>query len=238
MAAGLPLPKRVSAHGWWTVEGEKMTKSLGNVIEPRQLVRDLRARPGALLPAAREAVRRRRHDQPSRPWSAASTSTWPTTSATWRSAALSLIARNCGGDAAGARGGHRRRHRAAGRRRRAARRCCASGWTGRCSTRRWRRCGRWSAPPTAISTTRRPGRCARPIRRGWRTVLRVLADTRAGRSRRCCSPSCPAAWRGCSTSSACRRRRATLAALATPLPDGMALPAPAGVFPRYVENAA
>jgi methionyl-tRNA synthetase len=37
MAAGLPLPRRVSSHGWWTVEGEKMSKSLGNVIEPRQL---------------------------------------------------------------------------------------------------------------------------------------------------------------------------------------------------------
>ncbi|HQT77507.1 MAG: methionine--tRNA ligase [Rhodospirillales bacterium 20-64-7] len=37
MAAGLPLPKRVSSHGWWVVEGEKMSKSLGNVIEPRKL---------------------------------------------------------------------------------------------------------------------------------------------------------------------------------------------------------
>lgn len=38
MSAGLPLPKRVSSHGWWVVEGEKMSKSLGNVIEPRKLV--------------------------------------------------------------------------------------------------------------------------------------------------------------------------------------------------------
>jgi methionyl-tRNA synthetase len=38
MAAGLPPPHRVSANGWWTVEGEKMSKSLGNVIEPRKLV--------------------------------------------------------------------------------------------------------------------------------------------------------------------------------------------------------
>ena len=38
MAAGLPVPKRVSSNGWWVVEGEKMSKSLGNVIEPRQLV--------------------------------------------------------------------------------------------------------------------------------------------------------------------------------------------------------
>ena len=38
MAADLPLPKRVFAHGWWTVEGEKMSKSLGNVIDPHAMV--------------------------------------------------------------------------------------------------------------------------------------------------------------------------------------------------------
>ena len=38
MAAGLPLPRRITSNGWWTVDGEKMSKSLGNVIEPRQLV--------------------------------------------------------------------------------------------------------------------------------------------------------------------------------------------------------
>jgi methionyl-tRNA synthetase len=37
MGAGLPLPKRVFAHGWFTVEGEKMSKSVGNVIDPRDL---------------------------------------------------------------------------------------------------------------------------------------------------------------------------------------------------------
>ncbi len=38
MAAGLAPPRRVFAHGWWTVEGEKMSKSLGNFIAPQQLV--------------------------------------------------------------------------------------------------------------------------------------------------------------------------------------------------------
>ncbi len=33
-AAGLPLPCKVFAHGWWTVEGEKMSKSRGNVVDP------------------------------------------------------------------------------------------------------------------------------------------------------------------------------------------------------------
>ncbi|MDR2884091.1 MAG: methionine--tRNA ligase [Deferribacteraceae bacterium] len=34
MSLGLPLPKSVFAHGWWTVEGQKMSKSLGNVVDP------------------------------------------------------------------------------------------------------------------------------------------------------------------------------------------------------------
>ncbi len=37
MAAGLPVPERISSNGWWVVDGEKMSKSLGNVIEPRKL---------------------------------------------------------------------------------------------------------------------------------------------------------------------------------------------------------
>ncbi len=38
MAAGLPLPQKVFAHGWWTVEGKKMSKSLQNAIEPNMLI--------------------------------------------------------------------------------------------------------------------------------------------------------------------------------------------------------
>lgn len=40
MAMGLPLPKRVYAHGWWTVEGEKMSKSKGNALRPSELLED------------------------------------------------------------------------------------------------------------------------------------------------------------------------------------------------------
>jgi methionyl-tRNA synthetase len=38
MAADLAPPKRVFAHGWWTNEGQKISKSLGNVIDPVQLI--------------------------------------------------------------------------------------------------------------------------------------------------------------------------------------------------------
>jgi len=40
MAAGLPLPQRVFAHGWWTIEGEKMSKSLGNAVAPSDLIKN------------------------------------------------------------------------------------------------------------------------------------------------------------------------------------------------------
>ena len=36
-AIGLEPPKNIFAHGWWTVNGQKMSKSLHNVVEPNQL---------------------------------------------------------------------------------------------------------------------------------------------------------------------------------------------------------
>ncbi len=40
MAAGLPLPKKIFAHGWWTVEGKKMSKSAGNFLDPYEITRE------------------------------------------------------------------------------------------------------------------------------------------------------------------------------------------------------
>lgn len=37
MSLGLPLPKHIGAHGWWTRDGEKMSKSKGNVVDPREV---------------------------------------------------------------------------------------------------------------------------------------------------------------------------------------------------------
>ena len=38
MAMDLPLPQTIFAHGWWTVNGEKMSKSRGNVVDPYAMV--------------------------------------------------------------------------------------------------------------------------------------------------------------------------------------------------------
>lgn len=37
MSLGLPLPKHIGAHGWWTRDGEKMSKSKGNVVLPKEV---------------------------------------------------------------------------------------------------------------------------------------------------------------------------------------------------------
>lgn len=40
LSAGLPLPTRVFAHGFFTVDGDKMSKSLGNVIDPLEIAHE------------------------------------------------------------------------------------------------------------------------------------------------------------------------------------------------------
>jgi methionyl-tRNA synthetase len=38
MGAELPLPGNIFAHGWWTRDGKKMSKSIGNVVDPNEMV--------------------------------------------------------------------------------------------------------------------------------------------------------------------------------------------------------
>ena len=40
MSAGIELPKTIFAHGWWLIEDSKMSKSLGNIINPMDLISD------------------------------------------------------------------------------------------------------------------------------------------------------------------------------------------------------
>ena len=39
IALNMPLPRNIFAHGWWTVEGKKMSKSLGNVVNPFEVAK-------------------------------------------------------------------------------------------------------------------------------------------------------------------------------------------------------
>ncbi len=43
MAADITPPRMVFSHGWWTMEGEKMSKSKGNVVDPYQVAEEFGA---------------------------------------------------------------------------------------------------------------------------------------------------------------------------------------------------
>lgn len=45
MASDLPIPHRLLVHGWIKIDGQKMSKSLGNVIDPQQLAQEYGVEP-------------------------------------------------------------------------------------------------------------------------------------------------------------------------------------------------
>jgi methionyl-tRNA synthetase len=57
MALDLPLPRRIFAHGFWNFEGEKMSKSLGNVVDPAALIENLSHLIGIDEPMAVDTLR-------------------------------------------------------------------------------------------------------------------------------------------------------------------------------------
>ncbi len=79
---GLDPFRQLNVHGYWQMDAGKMSKSLGNVVEPLALAALLRRGPGALLLPPGDGLRPGRHTSARRPSSPASTPTWPTTWAT------------------------------------------------------------------------------------------------------------------------------------------------------------
>jgi len=59
LAAGLPLPKCITAHGWLLFEESKMSKSRGNIVRAETIVDTLGADALRLLFAARGRLRAR-----------------------------------------------------------------------------------------------------------------------------------------------------------------------------------
>jgi methionyl-tRNA synthetase len=57
MALDLPLPERLYGHGWWIVNKQKMSKSLGNVYAPLEVVHSLAEAAGCETPYAVDAFR-------------------------------------------------------------------------------------------------------------------------------------------------------------------------------------
>jgi methionyl-tRNA synthetase len=244
MSAGLEPPRRVSSNGWWIVDGEKMSKSLGNVVEPRKLVETygldqvryflLREKPfGADGSMSHQAIVTRINVELANDLG------------NLAQRSLSLIARNCGGTLPA-------RGRDEGGRGEGAvtqddvslldaaaalpdllRRCMDQQTFHEGLEEVWRviraangyvdRQAPWAL---ARTDTVRMGAVLRVLVDALRVIATVL------------QPFMPDSMARMLDQLGVPGDARTLADLARPLADGIALPAPHGVFPRYVEPAA
>ena len=235
MSAGLPVPKRVTSNGWWVVDGAKMSKSLGNVIEPRKLVETfgldqiryflLREKPfGADGSISHQAIISRINVELANDLG------------NLAQRSLSLIARNCGGVLPG-RGPVTAEDRAlldaaealpAALRDNMERQTFHEGLEEIWKVIRLANAYIDHQAPWALNRTDKDRMGA---------VLRVLADTLRIVAT-LLQPFMPTSMAAMLDQLGVPIHARTIAALDAPLADGIHLPAPRGVFPRYVEPAA
>ena len=57
MSAGLAVPRQVFGHGWVLTKGQKMSKSLGTVLDPLDAAERVRARPAPAVSHERDRLR-------------------------------------------------------------------------------------------------------------------------------------------------------------------------------------
>jgi methionyl-tRNA synthetase len=235
MAAGLELPKRVYSHGWWTVEGEKMSKSLGNVIDPRDLVATFGLDPLRYF-LLREVPFGNDGDFSRRALITRMNVELANDLGNLAQRTLTLIARNCGG---------RLPARAAPTAEDAALLDAAAALPARLREQLDRQAfGEaleevWRVIRAANGYIDRQApwvlRKTDPARMA--AVLRVLADALRAVAT-VLQPFMPGSMATMLGQLGVPPEARTLAALAEPLAEGVELPPPAGVFPRYVEQSA
>ncbi|MEJ0019870.1 MAG: methionine--tRNA ligase [Acetobacteraceae bacterium] len=235
MAAGLPVPKRVTSNGWWTVDGEKMSKSLGNVIEPRALVDAfgldqvryflLREKPfGGDGTLSHQALITRTNVELANDLG------------NLAQRSLSLIARNCEGRLPG---------RGAATAEDTELLAMADALPGLLRERLDRQVFHealedvWKVVRAANGYIDRqaPWALRRTDPARMAVVLRVLVDAMRVIAT-VLQPFMPGSMARMLDQLGVPADDRQLAALAVPLADGLALPAPQGIFPRYVEPAA
>ncbi len=237
MAAGLPLPKRISSHGWWVVEGEKMSKSLGNVIEPRKLAETygldqiryflLREKPfGADGSMSHPAIVSRINVELANDLGNLAQRT------------LSLIARNCGGVLPARGADHRGRHGAAGRRRLRCWTLCAIDIDRQTFHEALEEIWKVIRAANGYIDRQAPWALNKTDKTRMGAVLRVLVDTIRVVAT-LLQPVMPGSMaRMLDQLGVAARGPDVRGAGARRCTDGAALPPPQGVFPRYVEPAA
>ena len=235
MSAGLPTPKRVFAHGWWTIEGEKMSKSLGNVIAPADLV-DAYGLDAVRFFLLREVPFGNDGNFSRKALVSRMNVELANDLGNLAQRSLSLLARNCGG-ALPARGPATEED--------AAILGAAEALPGQLRARMdqqgfgdaledvWKviRAGNGYIDRQAPWALRKTD----PVR--MEAMLRVLADVLRGVAT-VLQPVMPGSMAKMLDQLGVPEDARMLADLATPLPAGTVLPPPQGVFPRFVEETA
>jgi methionyl-tRNA synthetase len=233
MAAGLPLPQKVYSHGWWTVEGEKMSKSLGNFIDVRPLIDEFGLDPvrffllrevpfGGDGDFSRKALISRLNVELANDLGNLAQRT------------LSFIAKNAGG-VVPARGALHEADRDL--------RAIAESLPGRVRdaidrlafNEALEEIWRLIRAANAYIDHQAPWALRKTDRVRMNTVLRVLMDAIRVVGF-LLQPFMPATMSTLLDQLGVPPDARNLAALETPLVDGAALPAPSGIFPRYVES--
>jgi methionyl-tRNA synthetase len=235
MSAGIAPPRRIFAHGWWTAGGEKMSKSLGNVIDPFELAETfgldaLRFYLMREIPFGNDGVYHRR----------ALINRLNTELANdlgnLAQRSLSLIARNCGG---------RLPARGAGTEDDAAMLAAAETLPARMRESLDRQAigdaleEAWKVirAANAYVDHQAPWVLRRTDAPRMEAVLRVLADT-LRLVATVLQPFMPGSMAKMLDQLGVPESARKVADLAVPLQAGTALPEPHGVFPRFVDSAA
>ena len=235
MAAGLAPPRRIMSHGWWTIEGEKMSKSLGNAIEARSLARTYGLDPLRYF-LLRELPFGGDGDLNRRALITRLNVELANDLGNLAQRSLSLIARNCGGLLPG-RGVPTEEDaellRAAD--------ALPSALRERLDRQAFHEAleETWKVIRAANAYIDRqaPWALSKTDMARMRAVLCVLADALRAIAT-VLQPFMPGSMARMLDQLGVPQTARTLAALAEPLPEGVELPAPQGVFPRFVENAA
>ena len=82
MAAGLPVPRKIIAHGWLLFEESKMSKSRGNIVRTETIL-DVLGRTRCAIFFCAKSCSGRTGRFPSTPWCSVTTPIWPTAWVTW-----------------------------------------------------------------------------------------------------------------------------------------------------------
>jgi methionyl-tRNA synthetase len=235
MAAGIAPPRRVFANGWWTIEGEKMSKSIGNVIDPRALVEEFGVDPVRFF-LLREIPFGNDGDFSRKALISRLNVELANDLGNLAQRTLSLLARNCDGvlPAPGAATEDDAALLDAARALVAGVRAALDRQAfGDALEEVWR----VIRASNAYIDRQAPWALRKTDTARMAAVLRVLADTL-----RCVAtvlqPFMPDAMARMLDQLGVPPDARGLAALDTPLPEGTVLPPPAGVFPRHVEAAA